>query len=60
MSREILKVENLSMRFGGLLAVNGVAQQLLTAYEKIDVAQVMSIRQPKISAPLKGQSRDVK
>lgn len=25
MSREILKVENLSMRFGGLLAVNGVA-----------------------------------
>ena len=25
MSRQILKVENLSMRFGGLLAVNGVA-----------------------------------
>ena len=25
MSREILKVENLSMRFGGLLAFNGVA-----------------------------------
>ncbi len=25
MSREILKVDNLSMRFGGLLAVNGVA-----------------------------------
>ncbi len=28
----------------------GVAQQLLTAYEKIDVAQVMSIRQPFASS----------
>ena len=35
MSREILKVENLSMRFGGLLAVNGVA---LTVKEKQVVA----------------------
>ncbi|WP_288076780.1 ATP-binding cassette domain-containing protein [Pseudomonas sp.] len=37
MSREILKVENLSMRFGGLLAVNGVA---LTVKEKQVVALI--------------------
>ena len=37
MSREILKVENLSMRFGGLLAVNGVA---LSVKEKQVVALI--------------------
>ena len=37
MSREILKVENLSMRFGGLLAVNGAA---LTVKEKQVVALI--------------------
>jgi len=37
MSREILKVENLSMRFGGLLAVNGVG---LTVKEKQVVALI--------------------
>ncbi|MDD2104514.1 ATP-binding cassette domain-containing protein, partial [Pseudomonas putida] len=37
MSREILKVGNLSMRFGGLLAVNGVA---LTVKEKQVVALI--------------------
>ena len=37
MSREILKVDNLSMRFGGLLAVNGVA---LTVKDKQVVALI--------------------
>ncbi|MFP3458273.1 ATP-binding cassette domain-containing protein, partial [Psychrobacter sp. SIMBA_152] len=37
MSREILQVSGLSMRFGGLLAVNGVA---LTVKEKQVVALI--------------------
>ncbi|MDD2102691.1 ATP-binding cassette domain-containing protein, partial [Pseudomonas putida] len=37
MSREILKVADLSMRFGGLLAVNGVA---LSVKEKQVVALI--------------------
>ena len=44
MSREILKVSGLCMRFGGLLAVNGVA---LTVKEK----QVVSIS--ALTAPAK-------
>ena len=37
MSREILKVSGLSMRFGGLLAVNGVG---LTVKEKQVVSMI--------------------